>query len=329
MKTQIYAPTEENLEKCARLLGSGEIVAFPTETVYGLGGNALLPKSVKKIYQAKGRPSDNPLIVHIANKEQVYSLAAFIPKLAEIIIEKFMPGPITVVLPKKEIVPDIVTGGLNTVALRIPENEIARKLIEKSGCPVCAPSANTSTRPSPTTARHVFSDLDGKIAAIIDGGECKVGVESTVIGFDGEKPRLLRAGGTPIEALEREIGEIEVVKSSTVALCPGMKYKHYSPTAEVFVCEKSAIIKAYDEAVNDGKRAVIIGLEKLRSEAKERNFWSVGKSVDDYAQKLFAFLRKCDDENLDAAFCQAVDETGLGSSVMNRLEKASGGKRIG
>ena len=329
MKTQIYAPTEENLEKCAKLLKDGVIVAFPTETVYGLGGNALLPESVKKIYQAKGRPSDNPLIVHIAKKEQVYALASSVPKLAEVIIEKFMPGPITVVLPKKQIVPDIVTGGLNTVALRIPENEIARKLIEKADCPVCAPSANTSTRPSPTTANHVFSDLDGKIDAIIDGGECKVGVESTVIGFDGEKPRLLRAGGTPLEALEKEIGKIEVVKSSKVALCPGMKYKHYSPTAEVVVCDEKVILSAYDEAVNDGKRAVIIGLEELLKKTGERNFWSVGKTTSDYAKKLFAYLRKCDDEKLDIAFCQAVDETGLGGSVMNRLEKASGGKKLG
>ena len=327
MKTEIYAPTNENLDICARLLREGEIVAFPTETVYGLGGNALKEDSVKKIYSAKGRPSDNPLIVHIAKKEDAYKLASFVPKKAEIIIEKFMPGPVTVVLPKKDIVPDIVTGGLKTVALRLPENAIARTLIEKAGCPVCAPSANTSTRPSPTTAMHVYDDLNGKISAIIDGGECSVGVESTVIGFEGENPRLLRAGGMPLETLEEAIGKIEIVKSSKVALCPGMKYKHYSPTAEVFVVSKDKLASAYEEMEKRGERPVIIALDGV-VENKSALFWSAGKSVADYAKNLFALLRKCDDEGVSVALCQAVEEDGLGLSVMNRLEKASGGKKI-
>ncbi len=329
MKTEIYAPSEENLEKCAQLLRDGEIVAFPTETVYGLGGNALNPDSVKKIYTAKGRPSDNPLIVHIAKKEDAYALSTFVPKAAEIIIERFMPGPVTVVLPKKEIVPSVVTGGLNTVALRLPENEIARRLIEKAGCPVCAPSANTSTRPSPTTAKHVYDDLNGKIAAIIDGGECSVGVESTVIGFDGEKPRLLRAGGMPIEELEKAIGKIEVVKNSKVALCPGMKYKHYSPSAEVYLCEQAELFVAYDEMEKKGGKPVVICLEDASRNAAGRSVWSVGKTSTDYAKRLFSLLRRCDDEGFTVAICQAVSEDGLGSSVMNRLEKASGGKKIG
>ena len=177
MKTEIYQPTDENLAYCASLIAKGEIVAFPTETVYGLGANALCPESVKKIYAAKGRPSDNPLIVHIASSEQIDFLAASVPEKAKRVVERFMPGPVTIVHPKKEIVPDEVTGGLQTVAIRMPSSEIARKLIELSGCPICAPSANTSTRPSPTTAKHVYDDLNGKIAAIIDGGECEVGVE--------------------------------------------------------------------------------------------------------------------------------------------------------
>ena len=174
MKTEIYRPTTENLEICAELLRRGELVAFPTETVYGLGGNALDKDAAIRIYAAKGRPSDNPLIVHIADKETVNTLAAVVPEKAKIVMDRFMPGPVTIVLPKKEIVPDNVTGGLKTVAIRMPNNPVALGLIARAGVPVCAPSANTSTRPSPTSAAHVYNDLNGKIPAILDGGDCEV-----------------------------------------------------------------------------------------------------------------------------------------------------------
>ncbi len=331
--TEILEPTDENLSYCASLLRDGELVAFPTETVYGLGANALKAESVKKIYQAKGRPSDNPLIVHIASESDVDKLALTVPDKAREVIRKFMPGPVTVVLPKREIVPNEVTGGLNTVAIRMPDNAIALELIRRSGCPVCAPSANTSTRPSPTSAHHVFSDLGGKIKAILNGGECRVGVESTVIDFCSDKPRLLRAGGMAVEKLAEVIGEIEVVKNSKVALCPGMKYKHYSPTAEVFVAlvgeaQSERIIEKYRSLTAEGKRVVIVCLDDFANEFLSETVWSVGKTVDDYAQKLFALLRRSDDEGFDAVICQGVSDDGIGLSVNNRTAKACGGKFI-
>lgn len=334
MQTKIYDATTENLLKCARLIASGEIVAFPTETVYGLGGNALDESSVKKIYTAKGRPSDNPLIVHIADKSDIERLAAFVPEKAKIIIDRFMPGPVTVVLPKKPVVPSVVTGGLDTVAIRIPESSVARELIRLSGCPVCAPSANTSTRPSPTKAMHVYDDLQGKIAAVLDGGECRVGVESTVIGFVGEKPRLLRAGGTALEDLEATVGEIEVVKSSKVALCPGMKYKHYSPTAQVTVVlpSKDGVAKklaeAYAEIKNAGGRPVVICLSSTKKALDGLDAYEVGDTLGDYAHALFDLLRRVDKDGYTHALCEGVAETGLGASVMNRLLKAAGGSTL-
>lgn len=332
METKIYCPSAENLSKCARIIKNGELVAFPTETVYGLGANALSRESVKKIYAAKGRPSDNPLIVHIAKKDDVFTLASEVPEKALVVMERFMPGPVTIVLPKKNIVPDETTGGLGTVAIRMPASEIARTLIIESGCPICAPSANTSTKPSPTCAAHVFDDLNGKIPAIIDGGECSVGVESTVIDFCGGKVRLLRAGGMPIEELETAIGKIEVVRSSAVALCPGMKYKHYAPKAEVFVAALGGdidrrMIEFYEKAVSDGKKPVIVAMNAEKRFGGKALF-SAGKDYADYARVLFALLRKSDDDGYDTVICEGVSDEGMGRSVANRLSKASGGKTI-
>ncbi|MBR7141740.1 MAG: threonylcarbamoyl-AMP synthase [Clostridia bacterium] len=333
METQIYQSNQLNIKTCARLLREGEIVAFPTETVYGLGANAFLPDSVKKIYEAKGRPSDNPLIVHIADKTWVDVVADFVPDGAKKVIEKFMPGPVTVVLKKKKIVPDSVTGGLDTVAVRMPNSKVALDLILEAGVPVCAPSANTSSKPSPTKASHVYDDLNGKISAILDGGECEVGVESTVIDFTGEKPRLLRAGGMALEKIEEVVGEIEVVRSSTVALCPGMKYKHYSPSSEVFVAtaDENAVgrmVAFYEKCVSEGKKAVVIAMEENARDFDQNHFYSAGKSYEDYARKLFSLLRQSDDDGYDIVIAQGVEEKGIGSSIANRLEKACGGKFI-
>lgn len=243
-----------------------------------------------------------------------------------------MPGPVTIVLPKKEIVPDEVTGGLKTVAIRMPSSEIARKLIELSGCPICAPSANTSTRPSPTTAKHVYDDLNGKIAAIIDGGECEVGVESTVIDFCAEgKVRLLRAGGMPIELLESEIGEIEVVKNSKVALCPGMKYKHYAPTAEVYLApvgESEKIIAAYDRFTNNGKKRLSSRLTATGKSTEPAPYGARAKTVATTRTTCLALLRRSDDEKADVVLCESVTDDGYGLGVENRLGKASGGKTL-
>ena len=244
-----------------------------------------------------------------------------------------MPGPVTAVLPKKSIVPDVVTGGLDTVAIRMPQNEIARTLISLSGVPVCAPSANTSGKPSPTCAKHVYFDLNGKIPAILDGGDCTVGVESTVIDFTAGAPRLLRAGGMPVETIEKVIGPVTVVRNSKVALCPGMKYKHYSPDADVFMAVPGKDIKqrmadAFDKAESDGKKAVIIAMSELNDSFGNRKVWDAGKDCESYAHNLFAFLRKADDEKYSVVICQGVEEKGMGASVYNRLIKAAGGKTI-
>ncbi len=333
MKTEIYLPTTENLETCAELLRDGELVAFPTETVYGLGGNALDKDAAIKIYSAKGRPSDNPLIVHIADKEMISTLATVVPEKAKIVIDEFMPGPVTIVLPKKEIVPDNVTGGLKTVAIRMPNNPTALALIKKAGVPVCAPSANTSTRPSPTCAKHVYDDLNGKIPAILDGGDCDVGVESTIIDFTTEKPRLLRAGGMPLETLIAAIGDVDIVRNSKVALCPGMKYKHYSPIAEVYVAIPGENLadrmkSAYDTLTSEGKKALIIALDDTAYAMEDRTVRVAGKSYADYAHNLFAFLRGADADGYDAVVCEGADEREMGASVANRLIKAAGGKTV-
>lgn len=324
METRILQPTNENFDYCARLLKSGEVVAFPTETVYGLGANALDSNAVKKIYQAKGRPSDNPLIVHVANFDWIEKLA-YVNDMAKIVMQNFMPGSVTMVLPKKEIVPYCVSGGLETVGIRMPDNEIALRLIRESGVPVCAPSANTSTKPSPTSANHVCEDLKGKIYAILDGGECSVGVESTVIDLTTPIPRLLRAGGMPIEELEKKLGKIEIEKKTTVALCPGMKYKHYSPNAKVVLvppcCDMTEKIKnAFDKEQN----AVIFALDKNAEKYEARAVMKVGKDAQDYAHRLFGYLRRADELGYSVIFAEGVSEEGFGLSVMNRLTKASG-----
>ena len=333
MKTEIFVPNKENYEKCGALIRSGELVAFPTETVYGLGANALDPEAVKKVYVAKGRPSDNPLIVHVASPDDVYKVARFVPEKARLVIEKFMPGSVTVVMPKRPEIPDCVTGGLDTVAVRMPSHPVALEFIKACGVPVCAPSANTSTRPSPTIASHVSDDLGGKIAAILDGGACSVGVESTVIDFVGDTPRLLRAGGMPLEPLEEVIGKIRREVKSDKPLCPGMKYKHYAPTCDVTVVypgeEQTSKAKAlYDGLASSGKKTVIMSLEGHLSEYGERNVFNVGKDAKEYAHNLFYLLRECDKEGYEAAVAEGVTPEGYGLSVMNRLVKSAGGKTV-
>ncbi len=231
------------IRQAVRLIRRGEVVAFPTETVYGLGANALNPSAVKKIFEAKGRPADNPLIIHIHNKKDLKKLARDIPEITEKIIEKFWPGPLTIVLKKSKIVPKITTGGLNTVAIRMPQNKIASLLIKEAGVPLAAPSANFFGRPSPTLAKHVSADLAGRISMILDGGKTKIGIESTVIDLTGKTPMLLRPGGVTLEQIQRLLGEIKIhpmikgKKSKLIHRSPGMKYKHYSPNAKVILIE--------------------------------------------------------------------------------------------
>lgn len=331
METKVLQPNKDSLELCKELILSGEVVAIPTETVYGLGANAFNEDAVAKIYEAKGRPSDNPLIVHIADKTDVARVAREIPPLAQRVIDKFMPGSVTIVLPKQKTVPDRVTGGLDTVAVRMPAHEVALEFIRTCGVPICAPSANTSTKPSPTTATHVFDDLNGKIPAILDGGDCGVGVESTVIDFVTGKPRLLRAGGMPLEVLEREIGEIVREVKSAKPLCPGMKYKHYSPDASVTVFlpgngKTERIISRYDEFASQGKKVIILALDDNAPKYGDRMVFSMGVDDKSYAKRLFSALRDADKKGYDAVLCEGLPERGYGLSVMNRLLKAAAGK---
>ena len=243
MKTLIL--NENEIEKAADIIKNGGLVAMPTETVYGLAANALDGKAVAKIFKAKGRPMDNPLIVHISDISQIYPLVREFPDKARILAEKFWAGPLTIILPKSDIIPDEVSAGLDTVAIRFPSNKIAQALISKS-MPLAAPSANLSGSPSPTNARHVFDDMNGRIDAIIDGGECEVGVESTVITLATDTPRLLRPGGITVEQLREAIGDVIIddavlnpLKSGEKAASPGMKYKHYAPKAHIILLEGS------------------------------------------------------------------------------------------
>ena len=307
MNTRILTPTKENIELCARAVKEGKIVAFPTETVYGLGANAFDPTATKKIFEAKGRPGDNPLIVHIADKSQIGEVAESIPPLAGKLIDRFMPGAITLLLKKKQTVPNEVTAGLDTVGVRMPSNPVCRSFLSACGVPVCAPSANTSTRPSPTCARHVLDDLDGKIEYILDGGDCEIGLESTILDMSGDRPRLLRSGGISLERIRAVLDcEIEMgrEKEDDKPLCPGMKYKHYSPKAEVYFSAFYAgmtrgISDLYDMLVNMEKKPVILCLDSHYSIYSPKKCYKMGKSYEDYAHNLFGALRRADNEGFD------------------------------
>ena len=266
LKTLIL--NENEVEKAADIIKSGGLVAMPTETVYGLAANALDGKAVAKIFKAKGRPMDNPLIVHISDISQIYPLVREFPEKAKILAEKFWPGPFTIILPKSDIIPDEVSAGLDTVAIRFPSNKIAQALISKS-MPLAAPSANLSGSPSPTNARHVFDDMNGRINAIIDGGECEVGVESTVITLSTDTPRLLRPGGITVEQLRKAIGNVIIddavlnpLKSGEKAASPGMKYKHYAPKAHIILLEGSD--SDFIKYVNSHKADVSVTLMTMK-----------------------------------------------------------------
>ena len=255
MQTKILSTSEYDVALAGEIIAGGGLVAFPTETVYGLGANALNEEAVKKIYLAKGRPSDNPLIVHIAKKEDIYPLVDEVTPKAKALIDAFFPAPLTIILKKSKLIGNVVSGGLDTVAVRMPKNETARRLIEKSGCPIAAPSANTSGLPSPTRAKYVVDDMMGKIDAIIDGGDCEFGVESTVITLATDVPTMLRPGAVTKEMIESVIGEIYVAPAvlegmaeNETAASPGMKYKHYSPKTRVVMVQGTK--EQYEDFVN-------------------------------------------------------------------------------
>ncbi len=329
------------IEKAAGILRKGGLVAFPTETVYGLGADGLNASACKKIYEAKGRPSDNPLILHIGNISQLKDIVCDIPECAVKIIDRFWPGPVTLVFRKKSIVPDSVSGGLNTVAVRFPSNPVARAIINAAKTPVAAPSANTSGKPSPTRAKHVLHDMDGKIDMIIDGGSCEVGLESTIVDVTGKKPVILRPGGITKEMLEEVVGAIDIDPAVYKALsagekpkAPGMKYTHYSPDAEVFLVkgEKSNVAEKINQLVKqDMENGLKTGVMCLNSNAglyKADMVVGVGKNMRQAGKALFDILRDFDENKVNKVYSEVFEETGEGMAVMNRLKKAAGYKLI-
>ena len=336
MKTRLLLPTKENIELCGNALKNGELVAIPTETVYGLAANALNGDAVRKIFEAKGRPMDNPLIVHISDFEQIerFKLVREIPEIAYMLAEKFWPGALTIIMPKGSAVPNEVSAGLDTVAIRFPSHPVTQSIITAADCPLAAPSANTSGIPSPTAARHVMHDMNGKIPYIVDGGMCEVGVESTVITVAAEAPMLLRPGGITLEQLEEVIGVDKVKVSEAVlykmkegqkAESPGMKYKHYAPKANLILIKSSD--DKYIEYINFRRNENVAALcydedvEKL----SVRAFPYGGKN--DYAQqanRLFDVLREIDETSVTTVYGRCPDTKGAAMAVYNRLIRAAG-----
>lgn len=335
MNTLLLKNNDKDIIKAGEILAAGGLAAIPTETVYGLAANALDGNAVRKIFEAKGRPMDNPLIVHIADFKDIerFKLAREIPEKAVMLAEKFWSGPLTMIMPKGENIPDEVSAGLDTVALRFPSHKTAQSVIKAAGVPLAAPSANLSGSPSPTSAEHVMSDLNGRIEAVLDGGECSVGLESTVITLAMEKPRLLRPGGVTVEEIESVIGEIEIddavlnrLKDSDKAASPGMKYKHYSPKAEVILLIGSD--EAYANYVNSksDKAAAALCYSGDKSSLKVRSLILGAK--DDYtgqAHELFKRLREIDKiPDIKTVYARCPKPDGVGMAVYNRLIRAAG-----
>ncbi len=331
METLLFNNNENNINSAAELIKNGFVVGIPTETVYGLGADALNPDAVKKIFEAKGRPVDNPLIVHIYSIEQVQMLAHDIPKLFYTLAEKFWPGPLTMIVPKNDVVPDETSGGLDTVGIRMPMHPVMREIIHLS-MPIAAPSANRSGYPSPTTAQHVFSDMNGKISAVIDGGESKFGVESTVICFDNENTiRILRPGSITSEMLSKYAKNVIVddailndLAEGRTAPSPGMKYKHYSPKADVKIIDGdfNAFVK-YANNYNAQKLYCLI-FDDDDSSLLNTNFLTYGSNSTEQAHSLFARLRELDDINAQTVLVRTPDKEGVGLAVYNRLLRAAG-----
>lgn len=339
MQTKIIAldplhPDKQAIGQAAAIIRRGGLVAFPTETVYGLGGDATNCEAVKKIYQAKGRASDNPLIIHIAAMSDLARYAAAVPESAKKLAAAFWPGPLTMILPKKEIIPAAVSGGLDTVAVRLPSDQIARSLIRAAGTAIAAPSANLSGKPSPTTPAHVIADLNGRVEMILAAGSCTVGLESTVISLTGATARLLRPGGITYEMLCRVLGDVEIdagvthrVDDRARVASPGMKYKHYAPNARLTLVKGGApacarYIKAH--ILDPGKEGVVCFDEETPLYAGYRVFPYGGRDQDNQqGQRLFAVLRSLDQAGITRAYVRCPDTAGVGLAVYNRLLRAA------
>ena len=331
-------PQWDKIEEAAVIIREGGLVAFPTETVYGLGANALLPEAAKKIYAAKGRPSDNPLIVHIADYEALDRIAVDIPREASLLAEAFWPGPLTIILKKSDVVPYETTGGLDTVAVRMPASPIALELIRESGGYIAAPSANTSGRPSPTLAEHVASDLGGKIPMILDGGAVGIGIESTIVDLSEKIPMVLRPGYITREMLSEIIGEVQddpafaAVQEDVRPKAPGMKYKHYAPKADLILVngESEKVVNEINNLVAEktaaGIKTGVICTDETREDYRADVIKSIGSRADEdsIAQHLYAILREFDELDVEIIYSESFLTPRIGQAIMNRLLKAAG-----
>jgi L-threonylcarbamoyladenylate synthase len=339
LKVNPQKPEASPIQKAAELIQKGGLVAFPTETVYGLGVDALNADAVLRLFKAKRRPIDNPPIVHIADKADVAPLVQEVPQKAKLLIEKFWPGPLTLVLKHSQVVPKVTTASLETVAIRMPLHPVAVALIKASGCPIAAPSANLAGKPSPTTAEHVYQDLNGRIDAIIDGGDTKIGVESTVVDLSVDPPMLLRPGGLPFEVLKKVLADLvlhpfveaEEAISAEKVNSPGMKYKHYAPKAPVILVEGgldmlvNKVTELSEAYKREGKRVGVLATDETLSSYKADVVVSLGtrSNVAIIAANLFKLLREMDAKCVDVIIAEGVTSEGVGLAVMNRLRKAS------
>ncbi|MDR7078617.1 L-threonylcarbamoyladenylate synthase [Neobacillus niacini] len=345
MNTKVWKVDKyvDNLENnpqvvdAAHFLQEDEVVALPTETVYGLGGNAKSDVAVEKIFAAKGRPMDNPLIIHIADKKQINAFVKEIPEKAEILMERFWPGPLTIIFKKKNgVLSDKATAGLDSVAVRIPDHPVALALLKKCQLPIAAPSANSSGKPSPTNAQHVMDDLNGKIAGVLDGGSTGVGVESTVVDCTEEIPVILRPGGVTKEQLEAVVGEVQLDAAlsdeASKPKAPGMKYQHYAPNAPLYLVDgsKSFLQRLIGEKQNEGLRVGVLTTEETVQYYKSDVVIACGKraELETVATALYETLRNFNQEKVDIIFSEMFPTTGVGHAIMNRLQKAAGNKII-
>lgn len=331
---------QADFKRAGAVIKQGGLVAFPTETVYGLGGDALNPEASGKIYAAKGRPSDNPLIVHIAELDDLYRIVTEVKEEAVKLAEAFWPGPLTMIFPKADIVPLATTGGLETVAVRMPSNKIALEFIKASGGYIAAPSANLSGRPSPTSARHVADDLSGRIEMIIDGGPCTIGLESTIVDLTGDAPMILRPGYVSQKMLEDVVGEVAIdpaitgpVDENVHPKAPGMKYRHYAPKGLLTIVsgDSKAVteyIKAHiEENHSKGKRVGVIAAQESLKEYVKADFCGNAGCINDEVEissGLYGLLRECDERAIDVIYSEEFDTPQLGMAIMNRLMKAAG-----
>ena len=338
-KLQEKCDNAEILRQAAYFVKTGEVVAFPTETVYGLGANGLNPEAVAKIFAAKGRPNDNPLILHIADKKDILPLTTGLNNNAKVLMEHFWPGPLTLIVDKSKIVPDAVSAGLDTVAVRFPSNRFAQDFIKACGCPIAAPSANISGRPSPTNAQDVLEDMQGKVAAVLDGGHCGIGLESTVVDTTEPVPVILRPGGITYEMLVEVLGAVEIDPAlhgdkNFKPKAPGMKYRHYAPNAPVYIFEGDAAAQLpiiVKKGIMKGLKVGVLCSEAMQGRMLphanlQLSCW--GNSREQLAADLFELLRRFDRTQPDIILAEGVNEEGIGLAIMNRMRKAAGHQSI-